>query len=49
MFKGGGEDFGDVGIMTAIESTLELTDDAVPWSGLREGRGRGFRGDPRGR
>ena len=36
-------------LLAAISSTLALTADAVQWSGLREGRERGFRGDPRGR
>ena len=33
---------GDVGLMAAIASTLALTADVVPWSGLQEGRGMGF-------
>ena len=36
-------------MLAAIVSTLALTADAVPWSGLREGRGREFGGDPCGR
>ena len=39
----------DVGLLAANASTSALTADAVPWSGLREGRGRGFGGDPCGR
>ena len=35
--------------MTKIASTLALTADTVQWSGLREGRGQGFGGDPHGR
>ena len=41
--------WGDVGLLAAIASTSVLTADAVPWSDLREGRGRGFGGDPHGR
>ena len=32
---------GDVGLLAANESTLALMLDAVPWSGLQEGRGGG--------
>ena len=32
----------DVGLLEAIASTSALTADAVPWSGLWDGRGRGF-------
>ena len=39
----------DVGLLAVIAPTSALTADAVPWSGLREGRGRGFGGDPHGR
>ena len=37
---------GDIGLMASIASTFALTADAVPWSGLRGGRGKGFGGDP---
>ena len=40
---------GDVGLLAAIASTSALMTDAVPWSGLWEGRGQGFGGDPHGR
>ena len=49
MFEGGCGDFDDVGLLAAIASTSALTADAVPWSSLREGRGQGYGGDPRGR
>ena len=49
MFKGGCGDFDDVGMLAVIASTSALTADAVPWSGLWEGKGRGFGDDPRGR
>ena len=39
--------FDDVGMLAAITSTSEITADAVPWSGLQEGRERGLGGDPR--
>ena len=44
-FVGGG----DVGPLAAIVSTLALMDDDVLWSGLQEGKGRGFQGDSHGR
>ena len=46
---GGCRDFDDVDIMAAIYSTLALTADIVPGSGLWEERGRWFEGDPLGR
>ena len=42
-------DFDDLGLLAEIASMLALMADAVPWSGLREGRGRGFGGDTPGR
>ena len=39
----------DIGLLTAIASTLALKADDVPCSGLREGKGWGFGGDPHGR
>ena len=44
-----GREFDDVGLLAAIASALALTADTMPWSGLQEGRGRGFGGDPHGR
>ena len=40
---------GYVGLLEAITATSALTDDAVLWSSLWEGRGQGFGGDPHGR
>ena len=42
---GGCGDFDDAGLIVSIASTLALTADDVLWSGLREGRVRGFGGD----
>ena len=39
---------GDVGRLVAIASTSALKADAVPWSGLQEGRGQGFGGGTHG-
>ena len=44
-----GGDFDDLGLLAAIASPSVLTDDNLLCSGLREGRGRGFGGDPCGR
>ena len=49
MFKGGGREFDDVGLLAAIASVSLLTADAVPWSGIQKGRGWGFGSDPQGR
>ena len=46
---GGCWSFAGVGLLAAIAPTLALTADDVPLSGLREGRGRGFGDEPRGR
>ena len=40
---------GDVGMLVSIASMSELTADAMPWSGIWEGRGRGVWGDPHSR
>ena len=47
--RGGCGEFDDVGLLVAIAYTSVLTPDAVLWAGIREGRGRGFGGDQRGR
>ena len=39
-------DFDDIGLLANIASTVALTAGAVAWSGLREGRGRGFGENP---
>ena len=44
-----GGDFDYIGLLVDIASTSELMANALTWSGLWEGRVRGFRGDPRRR